>query len=173
MLLILKLLARDEIFASHSYKLSGDKLVCGPECEHPMTICRRLVYNGSVRTTCKKRGQFDFTIGNCAKNRPEFKAARFPNPDKGLNAVDYLLSETRRAAPSLCGGGVNSRAIVLKTKLSFLKPGEGTVPIFCEHLSPGDESACHPKPRYLRSVERNPCDAGATIWRTTGGRLSS
>jgi hypothetical protein len=62
-------------------------------------------------------------------------------------------------------------AIVLKTKLSFLKPGQGTVHIFCEHLSPGDESACHPKPKYLRQVERNPCDAGATIWRTTGGNI--
>jgi hypothetical protein len=34
-----------------------------------------------------------------------------------------ILSETRRAAPSLCGGSVDSRAIALKTKLSFLKPG--------------------------------------------------
>ena len=49
----------------------------------------------------------------------------------------------------------------------FLKPGQGTVHIFCEHLSSGDESACHPKPKYLRQVERNPLDAGATIWRTT------
>ena|SRR5215469_3392751 len=49
----------------------------------------------------------------------------------------------------------------------FLKPGQGTVHIFCEHLSPGDESACHPKPKYLRPAERNPFDAGATIWRTT------
>src|SRR5215471_952432 len=48
------------------------------------------------------------------------------------------------------------KAIVLKTKLSFLKPGQGTVHIFCEHLSPGDESARHPKPKYLRQVERNP-----------------
>jgi hypothetical protein len=72
------------------------------------------------------------------------------------------FSETRRAAPSLCDGSVDSRAIVLKTRLSFLKPH--TVHIFCEHLSPRDESACHPKPKYLRQVERNPCDAGATTW---------
>ena len=76
-------------------------------------------------------------------------------------------SETRRTAPSLCGGGVDSRAIVLKSRLSFLKPGQGTVHIFCEHFSLGDELGCHPKPKYLRQVERNPCDAGATIWRTT------
>ena len=35
---------------------------------------------------------------------------------------DSILSETRRAAPSLCGGSVDSRTIVLETKLSFLKP---------------------------------------------------
>src|SRR6516225_11383617 len=39
---------------------------------------------------------------------------------------------------------------------------------FREHRSPGYEPACHPKPKYLRQVEGNPCDAGATIWRTTG-----
>ena len=32
------------------------------------------------------------------------------------------FSETRRAAPSLCDGSVDSRAIVLKTRLSFVKP---------------------------------------------------
>src|SRR6516162_254674 len=35
------------------------------------------------------------------------------------------------------------------------------------NLSPGDDSACHRKPKYLRQVKRNPFDAGATIWRTT------
>jgi hypothetical protein len=25
------------LFARYRYKLSGDKLVCGPECDHPMT----------------------------------------------------------------------------------------------------------------------------------------
>ena len=25
------------LFARYRYKLSGDKLVCGPECNHPMT----------------------------------------------------------------------------------------------------------------------------------------
>src|SRR5215472_9099184 len=63
------------------------------------------------------------------------------------------------------GGRVDSRAIILKTLL--LETGQGTVHIFREHLSPRDERACHPKPKYLRQVERNPCDAGATIWRTT------
>jgi hypothetical protein len=53
--------------------------------------------------------------------------------------------------------------MVLKTKLFFLETR--TVHILCEHLSPGDESACHPKPKYLRQAERNPFDAG-TIWRT-------
>ena len=42
--------------------------------------------------------------------------------------------------------------------------------IFCKHLSPGDESASHPNPESLRQVERNPFNAGATIWRTTGCR---
>ena len=46
-------------------------------------ICRRLVYNGSVRTTCKKRGQFVLQFKMCAK----IIAARFPNPEQGLNAV--------------------------------------------------------------------------------------
>src|SRR5215469_16276602 len=32
----------------------------------------------------------------------------------------------------------------------FLKPGQGTVHIFCEHVSPGDEPVCHPKPKHLR-----------------------
>jgi len=37
--------------------------------------------------------------------------------------------------------------------------GGESVHIFCKHLSPADESACHPKPKYLRQVERNPFDA--------------
>jgi hypothetical protein len=45
--------------------------------------------------------------------------------------------------PSLCGGGVDSKAILLNTKLFFLKPCRGTVDILREHLSPGDEPACH------------------------------
>jgi hypothetical protein len=68
---------------------------------------------------------------------------------------------------SLCGGSLDSRAIFLKTKLFFLKPCRGTVDILRKHLSPGDESACHPNPESLRQVERNPFNAGATIWRTT------
>jgi hypothetical protein len=50
-----------------------------------------------------------------------------------------------------------------KTKLFFWKPCRGTVDIFCKHLSPGDESACHPNPESLRQVERNPFNANATI----------
>ena len=42
----------------------------------------------------------------------------------------FILSETPWAAPSLYGGNVDSRPIVLKTKLSFLKSGQGTVHIF-------------------------------------------
>jgi hypothetical protein len=37
-----------------------------------------------------------------------------------------------------------------------------------EHLSPGDEPACHPQPKSLRRVERNPFNVGGTIWQTTG-----
>jgi len=44
--------------------------------------------------------------------------------------------------------------------------------IFCKRLSPGDESACHPNPESLRQVKRNPFNAGATIWRTTGNAAS-
>jgi len=70
-------------------------------------------------------------------------------------------------------GGLHHRYAVrrgLKSNRSedqtlLLETRTGTVPIFCELLSPGDESACHPKPRYLCQVERNPCDAGVTIWR--------
>ena len=50
---------------------------------------------------------------------------------------------------------------------------DDNVHIFCEHLSPGDESACHPKPKYLRHVKGNPFDAGATIWRTTARTVSN
>ena len=53
-------------------------------------------------------------------------------------------------------------------KTLLLETRTRRVHILCEHLSPGNESACHPKPKYLRQVERNPFDAGATIWRTTG-----
>jgi hypothetical protein len=38
----------------------------------------------------------------------------------------------------------------MKIKLFSLKPGRGTVHVFCEHLSPGDEPACHSKPKSLR-----------------------
>jgi hypothetical protein len=81
--------------------------------------------------------------------------------------------DSARAAPSLCGGSVDSRAIFLRTKLVFLKPCRGTVRAFCEHLSPGDEPACHPQPKSLRQVERNPFNAGATIWRTTAHHLAT
>ena len=42
----------------------------------------------------------------------------------------------------------------------FLEPGRGTVHVFCEHLSPGDDSACNPRPTSLRQAETNPLDAG-------------
>src|SRR6266403_5104513 len=42
----------------------------------------------------------------------------------------------------------------------FLEPGPGTVHVFCEHLSPGDDSACNPKPTSSRQVETNPLNAG-------------
>jgi hypothetical protein len=83
-------------------------------------------------------------------------------------SVGVLANHT--ALPSLCGGSLASRAIFLKTKLFFLKPCRGTVDIFCKHLSPGDEQACHPNPESLRQVERNPFNAGATIWRTTAAK---
>jgi hypothetical protein len=60
------------------------------------------------------------------------------------------------------------QAIFLRPNSFFLKPCRGTVDILCKHLSPGDESACHPNPESLRQVERNPFNAGATIWRTAG-----
>jgi hypothetical protein len=42
----------------------------------------------------------------------------------------------------------------------FLKPGRGTVHVFCEHLSPGDDSACNPRPTSLRQAKKNPLNAG-------------
>lgn len=41
----------------------------------------------------------------------------------------------------------------------FLEPGRGRVHVFCEHLSPGDDSACNPRPTSLRQAETNP------LWR--------
>src|SRR5260370_5772982 len=32
--------------------------------------------------------------------------------------------------------------------------------VFCEHLSPGDDSACNPRPTSLRQAETNPLNAG-------------
>jgi hypothetical protein len=46
--------------------------------------------------------------------------------------------------------GVSSRDIFMKTKLFFLKPCRGTVHVFCEHLLPSDEPACHPKSKSSR-----------------------
>src|SRR6266446_1039893 len=42
----------------------------------------------------------------------------------------------------------------------FLEPGRGTVHVFCEHLSPGDDSACNPRPTSLRQAKKNPLNAG-------------
>jgi hypothetical protein len=48
----------------------------------------------------------------------------------------------------------------LMTKRCSLRPGQGTVHFFCEHLSPVDESPCNPKPKSLRQAERNPFHVG-------------
>jgi hypothetical protein len=74
-----------------------------------------------------------------------------------LSGANFSSGERKNAGGML---SADSRATVLKTKLSFLKAGQGTVHILCEHLSQDDESACHPKPKYLRQVERNPFDGG-------------
>jgi hypothetical protein len=71
-----------------------------------------------------------------------------------------ILPETRRAAPSLCSGSVDSRANLLKTKLIFLKSGQGTVHVLCEYFSPVDESACNPKPKGFRQAGRKPFNVG-------------
>jgi hypothetical protein len=93
--------------------------------------------------------------------RPRTRLTALHKPVLGcVESVLVWVEETSRL-----GYSPNRRE--LASKLCFLKPGQGTVHIFCEHLSP-DEPACHPKPKYLRQVERNPCDAGAEIWRTTG-----
>ncbi|PYU61660.1 MAG: hypothetical protein DMG55_06900, partial [Acidobacteria bacterium] len=40
----------------------------------------------------------------------------------------------------------------LMTKPFFLQPGQGTVHIFCEQLSPVDKSACNSKPKSSRQI---------------------
>src|ERR1700730_7915260 len=52
----------------------------------------------------------------------------------------------------------------------YLVPGQRTVHVFCEHLSPADESACNPKPKSLRQAGSNPLMKGTTIWRATRRR---
>src|ERR1700686_2856762 len=52
------------------------------------------------------------------------------------------------------------KSYFVMTKRLSLKPGQGTVHVFCEHLSPVDESACNPKPKSLRQAERNPFHVG-------------
>jgi hypothetical protein len=80
---------------------------------------------------------------------------------------DSILSETRRAAPSLCGGSVDSRAIIMKFKFFLeISPGHGSH-ILCKHLSPSDGPAWHPKPKSFRPVGRYPFMQGTAIWRTT------
>jgi hypothetical protein len=55
----------------------------------------------------------------------------------------------------------------------FLQPGRGTVHIFCKHLSPGDESACHPKPKTCAKEKEILLIACTASWRTTAhGRLT-
>ena len=53
------------------------------------------------------------------------------------------------------------------TKRFFLEPGQNTVYVFCEHLSPVDESAYNPKRKSFRQVEEILFNVGHTIWRTT------
>src|SRR5262249_9265252 len=68
---------------------------------------------------------------------------------------DSILSETRRATPSLCGGSVDSRAVFLSAKF-FSETRPGTVHVLCEHFRGSTKSACNPKPKNLRQGERNP-----------------
>ena len=62
---------------------------------------------------------------------------------------DSILSETRRAAPSLCGGSVDSRTIVLKTKLFSCNPAEARF-TFSASISHRTTIHCNPKPKGLR-----------------------
>ena len=63
------------------------------------------------------------------------------------------------AAPSLCGGSVDSEPLSDdQTLLLVTRPR--TVHVFCEHLSPVDESACNPKPKSLRQTGRTPFNLG-------------
>ena len=48
-----------------------------------------------------------------------------PPSSRNLQGIRLCKLFPRRTAPSLCGGSVDSRVTVLKTKLFFLKPGPG------------------------------------------------
>src|ERR1700736_6759868 len=81
------------------------------------------------------------------------------------------FTETRRPAPSLCGGSVDSRATFLTTELFRFYHGRDTACVqatFFEHLSPTDESACNPKPKSLHHAEKDPLNERVTFWRSTG-----
>src|SRR6266481_8351679 len=58
-------------------------------------------------------------------------------------------------------GGIWKRRPSHCTTLSLLTMRSWTtVHVFCEHLSPVDESACNPKPKSLRQTGRNPLNVG-------------
>ena len=89
---------------------------------------------------------------------------------------DSILSETRRAAPSLCGGSVDSRAIVLKTKLfSCTRPRHGSH--FLRAFLTGRRFTAIPNRRAYADEKEILLMWCTTIWRTTpsiflGSRVS-
>ena len=80
------------------------------------------------------------------------------------------FSETRRAAPSLCDGSVDSRAIVLKTRLSFLKPTRFTFSASIFRRATNQPAI---QTEVLTSSRKKSFDTGATIWRTTAHQVVS
>jgi len=62
-----------------------------------------------------------------------------------------------------------SKSYFSEDQTLFLEPGRGTVHVFCEHLSPGDESVRNPKPTSLRQAETNPLNAGRNDLATYNG----
>ena len=80
---------------------------------------------------------------------------------------DSILSETRRAAPSLCGGSVDSRAIVLKTKLfSCTRPRHGSH--FLRAFLTGRRFTAIPNRRAYADEKEILLMWCTTIWRTIG-----
>ena len=58
----------------------------------------------------------------------------------------------------------------LMTKPFFLQPGQGTVHIFCEQLSPVHKSACNSKPKSSRQIERDSFCVGRNDLANYSGR---